>query len=43
MKESRRWADFVSDALGDGRKFRALTVVDDYTRTVRRLKAIGRP
>lgn len=24
--------DFVSDALGDGRKFRALTLVDDYTR-----------
>lgn len=28
-----RWSmDFVSDALGDGRKFRALTIVDDYTR-----------
>lgn len=28
-----RWSmDFVSDALGDGRKFRALTLVDDYTR-----------
>ena len=24
--------DFVSDALSDGRKFRALTIVDDYTR-----------
>ena len=24
--------DFVRDALGDGRKFRALTIVDDYTR-----------
>ena len=24
--------DFVSDALGDGRKFRALTIVDDFTR-----------
>jgi putative transposase len=24
--------DFVSDALGDGRKFRALTLVDDFTR-----------
>lgn len=28
-----RWSmDFVSDALGDGRKFRALTIVDDVTR-----------
>jgi putative transposase len=28
-----RWSmDFVSDALGDGRKFRALTLVDDVTR-----------
>lgn len=28
-----RWSmDFVSDALGDGRKFRALTIVDDLTR-----------
>lgn len=28
-----RWSmDFVSDALGDGRKFRCLTIVDDYTR-----------
>jgi len=24
--------DFVSDALGGGRKFRALTIVDDFTR-----------
>jgi putative transposase len=24
--------DFVSDALASGRKFRALTIVDDYTR-----------
>lgn len=24
--------DFVSDALGDGRKFRSLTLVDDFTR-----------
>jgi putative transposase len=24
--------DFVSDALGDGRKCRALTIVDDVTR-----------
>lgn len=30
---NERWSmDFVSDALGDGRKFRALTIVDDYTR-----------
>ena len=28
-----RWSiDFVSDALGDGRRFRALTIVDDFTR-----------
>ena len=28
-----RWSiDFVSDAPGDGRRFRALTIVDDYTR-----------
>lgn len=28
-----RWSmDFVSDALADGRRFRALTVVDDFTR-----------
>ena len=28
-----RWSlDFVSDALGDGRRFRILAVVDDYTR-----------
>ena len=30
---NERWSmDFVSDALGDGRKFRALTRVDDFTR-----------
>ena len=30
---NERWSlDFVSDALGDGRKFRALTIVDDVTR-----------
>lgn len=30
---NRRWSmDFVSDALGDGRKFRGFTVVDDFTR-----------
>jgi putative transposase len=30
---NERWSmDFVSDALGDGRKFRAFTIIDDYTR-----------
>ena len=30
---NQRWSlDFVSDALGDGRRFRVLTVVDDFTR-----------
>jgi putative transposase len=30
---NERWSmDFVSDALGDGRKFRSLTLVDDCTR-----------
>lgn len=30
---NRRWSlDFVSDALGDGRRFRILAVVDDFTR-----------
>jgi putative transposase len=32
---NERWSmDFVSDALGDGRTFRALTIVDDFTREV---------
>ncbi len=32
-RANERWSmDFVSDALGDGRKFRALTLVDDCTR-----------
>jgi putative transposase len=32
-RPNTRWSmDFVSDALGDGRKFRSLTLVDDYTR-----------
>lgn len=32
-RANERWSmDFVSDALGDGRKFRALTIVDDFTR-----------
>ena len=32
-KPNERWSmDFVSDALGDGRRFRALTIVDDFTR-----------
>lgn len=30
---NQRWSlDFVSDALTDGRRFRVLTIVDDYTR-----------
>src|SRR3546814_12262629 len=30
---NERWSlDFVSDALADGRRFRALCVVDDFTR-----------
>lgn len=30
---NQRWSlDFVSDALNSGRRFRVLTVVDDYTR-----------
>lgn len=30
---NRRWSmDFVSDALADGRRFRSLTLVDDFTR-----------
>lgn len=30
---NQRWSlDFVSDALSDGRRFRMLTVVDDFTR-----------
>lgn len=32
-RANERWSmDFVSDALGDGRKFRSLTLVDDCTR-----------
>ena len=32
-RPNERWSmDFVSDALGDGRKFRSLTLVDDLTR-----------
>lgn len=32
-RANERWSmDFVSDALGDGRKFRSLTLVDDLTR-----------
>ncbi len=32
-KPNQSWSmDFVSDALFDGRKFRALTVVDNHTR-----------
>lgn len=30
---NQRWSlDFVSDALSDGRRFRMLTVVDDFSR-----------
>jgi len=30
---NQRWSlDFVNDALTDGRRFRILTVIDDYTR-----------
>lgn len=33
QRPNSRWSmDFVSDALGDGRKFRGSTVVDDFTR-----------
>lgn len=32
-QQGQRWSlDFVSDALTDGRRFRILTVVDDFTR-----------
>jgi putative transposase len=32
-RPNERWSmDFVSDALGDGRRFRALTIVDNFTR-----------
>jgi putative transposase len=32
-RANERWSmDFVTDALGNGRKFRALTLVDDFTR-----------
>ena len=31
--KNQRWSlDFVSDALGDGRRFRVLAIVDDFTR-----------
>ena len=30
---NQRWSmDFVADGLGDGRKFRSLNIVDDYSR-----------
>ena len=30
---NQRWSlDFVSDALGDGRKFRVLCIIDDFSR-----------
>jgi len=32
-RPTERWSmDFISDALADGRKFRSLTLVDDFTR-----------
>lgn len=32
-RPNERWSmDFISDALSDGRKFRSLNIVDDYTR-----------
>jgi len=32
-RTNERWSmDFVSDGLGDGRKFRSLNIVDDYSR-----------
>lgn len=32
-RRNQRWSmDFVSDSLADGRRFRALTIVDDYSR-----------
>ncbi len=32
-KPNKRWSmDFVSDALADGRRFRCLTIVDDFSR-----------
>ena len=33
LGQNQRWSlDFVSDALGDGRRFRILAVIDDFTR-----------
>ena len=33
QEANQRWSlDFVSDALGDGRKFRVLCVIDDFSR-----------
>ncbi len=32
-RPNQRWSmDFIADALADGRKFRSLTIVDDFTR-----------
>ena len=37
---NERWSlDFVSDALADGRRFRVLAIVDDFTRECRALVA----
>ena len=41
---NQRWSlDFVSDALGCGRRFRVLAVVDDFTRECLALVADGSP
>ncbi len=33
LKQNQRWAmDFVSDTLANGRPFRSLAIVDEYTR-----------
>lgn len=39
-KANQRWSvDFVSDQLSDGRRFRALTLVDDFSRRCLRIEA----
>ena len=39
---NERWSiDFVQDRLEDGRKFRAFTVVDNFTRECRRWPSIS--
>jgi putative transposase len=40
---NQRWSiDFASDALSDGRRFRILTIVDDFTRECLRSSLIPR-